>query len=77
MTEDWHEAALCAETDPEVFFPAKGQPPRVARGICARCEVRTDCLEDALRHNDIDYGIRGGLSPRERRALLRTQEAAA
>ncbi len=67
---EWQERALCAQTDPEAFFPEKGGSTREAKRICTRCEVRTDCLEYALG-NEERFGIWGGLSERERRKLKR------
>lgn len=64
----WQERALCAQTDPEAFFPEKGGSTREAKRVCAACEVRAQCLEAALR-NDERFGIWGGLSERERRRL--------
>jgi WhiB family redox-sensing transcriptional regulator len=64
----WTERALCAQTDPEAFFPEKGGSTREAKRICSGCEVRAECLEFAL-HNDERFGIWGGLSERERRRL--------
>jgi WhiB family redox-sensing transcriptional regulator len=64
----WQERALCAQTDPEAFFPEKGGSTREAKKVCLTCEVRNDCLEYALM-NDERFGIWGGLSERERRKL--------
>lgn len=66
----WQERALCAQTDPEAFFPEKGGSTREAKKVCTGCEVRTECLEYALA-NDERFGIWGGLSERERRKLKR------
>ena len=72
MTEEgWRVEALCAETDPEAFFPEKGGSTREAKRVCTGCAVRAECLEFALT-NDERFGIWGGLSERERR-LLRLQ----
>ncbi len=68
---DWHDRALCAQTDPEAFFPEKGGSTREAKKICTGCEVRSECLSYALA-NDERFGIWGGLSERERRRLKRT-----
>jgi WhiB family redox-sensing transcriptional regulator len=68
--QNWHENALCAETDPEAFFPEKGGSTREAKKICTGCDVRAECLEFALA-NDERFGIWGGLSERERRRLRR------
>lgn len=64
----WQADSLCAQTDPEAFFPEKGGSTRDAKRICASCEVRAQCLEYALE-NDERFGIWGGLSERERRKL--------
>ena len=66
----WQELALCAQTDPEAFFPEKGGSTREAKRVCQSCEVRQECLEYALG-NDERFGIWGGLSERERRRLKR------
>ncbi|GEL16956.1 hypothetical protein PA7_07930 [Pseudonocardia asaccharolytica DSM 44247 = NBRC 16224] len=68
--QDWQEQALCAQTDPEAFFPEKGGSTREAKRICAGCEVRAECLEYALAQDE-RFGIWGGLSERERRRLRR------
>jgi WhiB family transcriptional regulator, redox-sensing transcriptional regulator len=71
MTDDqWQERALCAQTDPEAFFPEKGGSTREAKRICQGCEVRDACLDYALAHDE-RFGIWGGLSERERRRLKR------
>ncbi len=64
----WQTDALCAQTDPEAFFPEKGGSTRDAKKVCGACNVRAQCLEYALS-NDERFGIWGGLSERERRRL--------
>jgi WhiB family redox-sensing transcriptional regulator len=64
----WQERALCAQTDPEAFFPEKGGSTREAKRVCLSCDVRVECLEYALS-NDERFGIWGGLSERERRRV--------
>jgi WhiB family redox-sensing transcriptional regulator len=68
--DSWQASALCAQTDPEAFFPEKGGSTREAKKICTSCTVRTQCLELALA-NDERFGIWGGLSERERRRIRR------
>lgn len=70
IEDQWQERALCAQTDPEAFFPEKGGSTREAKRICLGCEVKDECLEYALA-NDERFGIWGGLSERERRRLKR------
>lgn len=67
---DWYEDALCAQTDPEAFYPEKGGSTREAKRVCLACEVRDQCLTYAL-DNDERFGIWGGLSERERRKVKR------
>ena len=66
----WQERALCAQPDPEAFFPEKGGSTREAKRVCLSCDVRSECLEYALGHDE-RFGIWGGLSERERRRLKR------
>ncbi|WP_432491645.1 WhiB family transcriptional regulator [Kineococcus gypseus] len=72
----WKQLGLCAQTDPEAFFPEKGGSTREAKRVCQGCEVRRECLEYALARDE-RFGIWGGLSERERRRLRRQQRGAA
>ena len=72
--KDWRDDALCAETDPESFFPEKGGSTVAAKRVCRSCEVRAECLEYALEHDE-RFGIWGGMSERERRRLKRQAAA--
>ncbi len=72
----WQDQALCAQTDPEAFFPDKGGSTREAKRVCRSCEVRAECLEYALEHDE-RFGIWGGMSERERRRLKRQAVPAA
>lgn len=66
----WQDEALCAQTDPEIFFPEKDGSTREAKRVCRSCPVRAECLEYALEHDE-RFGLWGGLSERERRRLSR------
>ena len=66
----WQAEVLCAQTDPEAFFPEKGGSTREAKSVCQKCNVKEQCLEYALAHDE-RFGIWGGLSERERRKLKR------
>lgn len=67
--EPWMSEALCAQADPEAWFPEKGGSGAVeAKRICAACPVKNECLTYAL-DNDEHYGIYGGFSQRERRRI--------
>jgi len=59
------DRGACRETELAVFFPEDDAEEDHAKRICARCEVRLDCLALALRTPNLD-GIWGGLSARER-----------
>jgi WhiB family redox-sensing transcriptional regulator len=65
----WQDFARCAETDPEAFFPEKGESTRAARRVCASCGVQQLCLDYALRHRE-QFGIWGGTSEQERRRII-------
>ncbi len=64
---EWVHDALCAQTDPELFFPTKSDHGLVAKEICVACPVRQPCLDYALDY--ADFGIWGGMSVNERRRL--------
>lgn len=70
--------ALCAQTDPELFFPEAGRRDMAinAKKVCADCEVRTACLEWAVETGQ-HHGIYGGLTPFERRGLRPVQRPVA
>ncbi|MFF2789701.1 WhiB family transcriptional regulator [Streptomyces sp. NPDC058049] len=67
--EDWASHAVCRTADPdELFVQATAQ--NRAKALCTGCPVRTECLADAL-DNKVEFGVWGGMTERERRALLR------
>lgn len=66
----WTDSALCAQVDPELFFPEKGCSNTPAKNVCRQCPVTAECLDFALR-GELDYGIYGGMSDMERRQLRR------
>lgn len=66
--EAWEASALCAQTEPEVFFPDKGGSTAEAKEICGMCQVRVECLDYALRTRQ-RFGVWGGVSERERRRM--------
>lgn len=72
--EDWTVDALCAQTDPDAFFPEKGGSTAAVKRICAGCGVRAQCLQFALDHEE-RFGVWGGLSERERRVIVRHRGA--
>ncbi|MCZ3389037.1 MAG: WhiB family transcriptional regulator [Actinomycetia bacterium] len=67
--EDWSARAACRTTDPDALF-VQGAAQNRAKALCSGCVVRTECLADAL-DNEVEFGVWGGMTERERRALLR------
>ncbi|MFL5737995.1 MAG: WhiB family transcriptional regulator [Actinomycetota bacterium] len=77
----WQFSAACRGEDSSLFFAPNyferreeklGREAR-AKAFCARCDVRTDCLEYALDVRE-GHGVWGGLNELERRAVLRQRE---
>ncbi|MER6977479.1 WhiB family transcriptional regulator [Streptomyces carpinensis] len=66
---EWVESAACRNGDPEELF-TQGVQQNQAKAVCTGCLVRTECLAEAL-DNRIEFGVWGGMTERERRALLR------
>ncbi|MBX7464901.1 WhiB family transcriptional regulator [Streptomyces sp. NPDC057910] len=60
---------MCAQTDPEVFFPPKGVSTAPAKALCFACDARVECLTYALDHAE-QFGIWGGMTERGRRRVL-------
>jgi WhiB family redox-sensing transcriptional regulator len=67
--DDWSSRALCNQAGPDELF-VRGAAQKRAKQVCAGCPVKTECLAEAL-DNGIEWGVWGGMSERERRALLR------
>jgi WhiB family redox-sensing transcriptional regulator len=66
---DWTSLAACNNADPDELF-VTGAAQNRAKAVCQGCLVRTECLADAL-DNRVEFGVWGGMTERERRALLR------
>ena len=67
--EDWAPAAACRDQQPDALF-VRGAEQNKAKLLCKGCPVRTECLAEAL-DNRIEWGVWGGMTERERRAVLR------
>ncbi len=65
----WVAKALCIDADPDELF-VRGSAQRKAVVICRHCPVVKECAADAL-DNQVEYGIWGGMTERQRRALLK------
>jgi WhiB family transcriptional regulator, redox-sensing transcriptional regulator len=71
---DWMLDAECTRANPEIFYPEPmGRSVAAAKKVCAHCAVTAQCLAFALAHREIDFGVWGGLSVTERRALVGRQ----
>ena len=71
MDQHWTAYGACRSTSPDDLF-VEGAAQRSAREVCSGCTVRLDCLVDAL-DNQVPFGVWGGMTERERRALLRAR----
>jgi WhiB family redox-sensing transcriptional regulator len=69
LDSDWTALAACAGRDPDELFVTGAAQQHVKR-LCAGCPVKVNCLADAL-DNQVEIGVWGGMTERERRALLR------
>ena len=66
----WMDRALCAEVDPDLFFPGKGDWAQAFRAkvVCRRCDVREKCLAYAVENQEM-HGIWGGTTAEQRKRL--------
>lgn len=62
------DMAICAQTDPEAFFPEKGGSTARAKAVCDSCPIRRECLDWALAHDE-RFGVWGGTSEQDRRLI--------
>ena len=67
--DDWSNNALCHDARPDELF-VRGAAQNRAKRLCAGCPVKTECLAEAL-DNRVEWGVWGGMTERQRRALLR------
>lgn len=73
---DWWDSAACLGANPDLFFAHDGgHEARTAKAICAACPVRAECLDDAIDNREA-FGVRGGMSPKERRVEARRRRQA-
>ncbi|MGW4563957.1 WhiB family transcriptional regulator [Streptomyces sp. NPDC004561] len=73
--QQWGAYAVCRSTSPDELFVEDAAQNR-AKALCSGCPVRTECLAFALDCR-IEHGIWGGMTERERRALLRRRPTVA
>jgi WhiB family redox-sensing transcriptional regulator len=84
------KAGLCIGTDLQLWFgPADGTPhslretpaeqafrEHTAKGICASCPLVSACLQEELAHGiGNQWGVRGGMTAKERKELIRARRA--
>lgn len=65
----WVAQARCRGGNPDDLF-VRGAAQRKAATICRHCPVQLECGADAL-DNRVEFGVWGGMTERQRRALLR------
>ncbi|MCV7090626.1 WhiB family transcriptional regulator [Mycobacterium interjectum] len=64
----WVSRALCTDTDADGLF-VTGAAQRKAAAFCRHCPVMRECAAEAL-DNNVEFGVWGGMTERQRRALL-------
>lgn len=70
----WWDQAVCAQTDPEIFYPEQGVTAKVAKAVCLSCPVRAACLDWAIETGQ-QWGVWGGVAERDRRRMIRQRQA--
>jgi WhiB family transcriptional regulator, redox-sensing transcriptional regulator len=65
----WASKAVCRKEDPDEMF-VRGAKQREAAVICRHCPVMQECAAEAL-DNKVEFGVWGGMTERQRRALLK------
>lgn len=73
---EWTIRARCRGLDPEQFFVRSLTQAKGAIKVCTRCPVRQECLDYAVAEQ-IEVGVWGGLTERQRRAYARRRVAEA
>ena len=67
--QDWAQLGACRTAEPDALF-VRGAAQQTAKQVCMGCPVIAECLADSL-DNQTEFGIWGGMTERERRALLK------
>jgi WhiB family transcriptional regulator, redox-sensing transcriptional regulator len=68
--KDWAQHGVCSRTaEPDAMF-VRGAAQRKAKEVCIGCPVIAQCLADSL-DNHTEFGVWGGMTERQRRALLK------
>lgn len=66
--EQWVRKGQCQRGPLDAMY-VRGAAQHQAKRLCQGCPVRTECLSEALDHR-IEWGVWGGMTERERRAVL-------
>ncbi|MFN2588627.1 MAG: WhiB family transcriptional regulator [Actinomycetota bacterium] len=74
--QTWQNEAACKLLPLDVFFPPVEQEAAAAKVICSGCAVREPCLEAAIAAGE-RFGIWGGFTTQERRAIATRRRARA
>jgi len=69
MVKNWAMQGACSQAEPDALF-VRGAAQQVAKKVCVGCPVIAECLADSL-DNHTEFGVWGGMTERERRALLK------
>jgi WhiB family redox-sensing transcriptional regulator len=69
MVKDWAPQGACSKAEPDALF-VRGAAQHAAKKVCVGCPVIAECLADSL-DNHTEFGVWGGMTERERRALLK------
>ena len=69
LQTEWASQGSCVSNDPDALF-VRGAAQQNAKVVCQKCPVIAECLADAL-DNRTEFGVWGGKTERERRAMLR------
>ena len=70
----WNERAACRTADLNLFYTNTPTSRNAALGVCSACSVKDACLKEALTQpKEEDFGVRGGMTARQRRLLRREQ----
>jgi WhiB family redox-sensing transcriptional regulator len=64
---EWRDLAACSGEDTSFFFPVSNQSDLRAKAICERCSVKGQCLDVALRSDEV--GVWGGTNERQRKRI--------
>ena len=71
MNYDWEKSAVCAQVDPELWFPEATNAFSPALKLCNGCPVQRECLKESFDAR-MEFGIWGGVTAKRRLQLLPT-----